>query len=101
MAWDEFYRDKMTKVVDHASRKQCSMTRKKNSSRDDKDTDAKDTHKEFAKQFFLLIFSLRRQRTTCIRIYEESLSRHLAGTTKKRSPAPAQKQGLGKNGECQ
>lgn len=60
MAWDKFYREKITKVVDHASRKQCSMTRKISGSRDDKDTEAKATHEEFAKQFFLFIFSLRR-----------------------------------------
>lgn len=60
VAWDKFYRDKITKVVDHASRKQFSMTRKKSGPRDDKDTEAKYTHEEPEKQFFLLIFSLRR-----------------------------------------
>lgn len=52
VAWDKFYRDKITKVVDHASRKQCSMTRKKRGSRDDKDTTARGTHEEFGKTAF-------------------------------------------------
>lgn len=41
-------------MVDHTSRKQCSMTRKKSGSRNNKDTEVKDTHEEFEKVFLLI-----------------------------------------------
>lgn len=36
-------------MVDHASRKQCSMTRKKSGSRDEKDPEVKDIQEELEK----------------------------------------------------